>query len=307
MKVSVCIPCYNAEKWIGAAIESALSQEGVTKEVIVIDDGSTDNSLGIIKTFENHITFKSGSNKGGNFARNQALSMAKGEWVQFLDGDDYLMPLKIKNQLDSVKNNDVDVIYSPVKVEDWHGNEKVYYETEVNTALDLYGQWIHWQVAQTGTLLWKKKSLEKIEGWNEGMPCCQDNELTMRAIMNGLMFHYFPKAEAVYRHWSEETVCRKDPTKVINVKTELLNRFRSWLKEEKFLVNSHDKAIGSACFEMARSLASKVSISTAYSYFIKQKRLGLIYPSGKSFPKSYSIIYKVLGFKAAESVAKLLR
>ena len=69
--VSILIPCYNAERWIAAAIESALEQTWPRKEVIVVDDGSTDHSLSIIKRYGEEIRWETGPNGGGNVARNR--------------------------------------------------------------------------------------------------------------------------------------------------------------------------------------------------------------------------------------------
>jgi glycosyltransferase involved in cell wall biosynthesis len=83
IKVSILIPCYNAERWISQAIESALNQTYQYKEVIVVDDGSTDNSLEIIKSFGDRIHWETGENKGGNITRNRLLELSTGEWLQY--------------------------------------------------------------------------------------------------------------------------------------------------------------------------------------------------------------------------------
>src|SRR5262245_42280315 len=93
--VSILIPCYNAERWIAQAIESALAQTGVEKEVIVVDDGSTDRSLDVIRQFDGHIRWETGPNRGGGASRNRLLELARGNWLQYLDADDYLLPDKI--------------------------------------------------------------------------------------------------------------------------------------------------------------------------------------------------------------------
>src|SRR5678815_984429 len=97
--VSILIPCYNAERWIRQCIESALDQTYPNKEVIVVDDGSKDASLEVIKSFGDRIRWETGPNRGGNAARNRLLQLAKGEWLQYLDADDYLLPEKISRQM----------------------------------------------------------------------------------------------------------------------------------------------------------------------------------------------------------------
>jgi glycosyltransferase involved in cell wall biosynthesis len=68
-------------------------------EVVVVDDGSTHGSLEIIKRFDDRICWETGGNKGGNAARNRLLHLARGEWIQYLDADDYLLPEKLEKQI----------------------------------------------------------------------------------------------------------------------------------------------------------------------------------------------------------------
>src|SRR5258708_27298700 len=107
MQVSILIPCYNAEQWVGQAIESALGQTWPEKEVIVVDDGSTDGSLEIIRRFSGHIRWETGPNRGGNPARNPLLDLASGTWLQYLDADDYLQHNKIAGQMERIEAHPV--------------------------------------------------------------------------------------------------------------------------------------------------------------------------------------------------------
>src|SRR5688572_3055345 len=103
--VSILIPCHNAARWISQAIESALAQSWGWKEVVAVDDGSTDHSLEIIKSFGDRIRFETGPNRGGNAARNRLLELASGEWLQYLDADDYLLPDKVERQMEFLAVN----------------------------------------------------------------------------------------------------------------------------------------------------------------------------------------------------------
>ena len=98
--VSILIPSYNAEHWIAETIESALSQTWDNKEIIIVDDGSTDQTLQIAKKFESTLVkVISQENRGANVARNKALEFAQGDYIQWLDADDVLSPLKIEMQM----------------------------------------------------------------------------------------------------------------------------------------------------------------------------------------------------------------
>jgi glycosyltransferase involved in cell wall biosynthesis len=98
--VSIIIPAYNAEKWIRETIISAKSQTWAKKEIIIVDDGSTDNTLSIIQSLEaKYIKIIKQNNAGPCAARNSALSYAQGDYIQYLDADDILAPDKIAQQM----------------------------------------------------------------------------------------------------------------------------------------------------------------------------------------------------------------
>jgi glycosyltransferase involved in cell wall biosynthesis len=98
--VSIIIPCYNAEPWIAAAVDSALAQSWQEIEVIAVNDGSSDGSLAVLRRLAGpKVRVVDQPNRGAAAARNAGLSMARGEFVQFLDADDLLTPGKIASQV----------------------------------------------------------------------------------------------------------------------------------------------------------------------------------------------------------------
>ncbi len=93
LRFSIVVACYNQEGFIREAVESALSQEHPSKEIIVVDDGSSDGTVDVLKTFGSSIILASQPRNEGVFAsRNHGASLASGEYLVFLDGDDVLMP-----------------------------------------------------------------------------------------------------------------------------------------------------------------------------------------------------------------------
>ena len=98
--VSIIIPVYNAEKWLAHTLESALNQTWQNIEVFVIDDGSSDRSVEISQSYESEkLQVISQRNQGASAARNHGLSLAKGDYIQYLDADDLLSPNKISDQV----------------------------------------------------------------------------------------------------------------------------------------------------------------------------------------------------------------
>jgi len=304
LKISILIPCYNAERWIAQAIESALAQTWPNKEVIVVDDGSTDGSREVIQTFRGRIRYEFGPNRGGNPCRNRLLELASGEWVQFLDADDYLLPEKISDQMDY--SSSADVVYGPVLTKNQNSRSETQEISMPFSNTDLYEQWIRWQVCQTGGVLWKRDALRKIGGWNEKYRCCQDNEVCLRAIHHALKFSFCPKPGSVYRIWSEDTVCRKNPREVIATKTGLIDEMLKWLKDSGRLNSRHIAAAGQGAFETARTLA-KFSISEASRYSKVQKSKGIWNPVGPSAPIIFCRVMDIFGYFAAELFARSAR
>lgn len=94
-KVSVVIPCYNQGKFLFEAIQSALDQDYPDKEIIVINDGSTDNTREVATSFEDAIVYIEQANKGAASARNAGIRASKGEYIAFLDGDDICLPKRL--------------------------------------------------------------------------------------------------------------------------------------------------------------------------------------------------------------------
>lgn len=101
--VSILIPCYNAAPFLGDTIRSALAQTWARKEVIIVDDGSTDGSLEIAGRFESHgVKVVSQTNAGQSAAFNRGLREAQGDYCEFLDSDDLLHPEKIRRQVEAL-------------------------------------------------------------------------------------------------------------------------------------------------------------------------------------------------------------
>jgi glycosyltransferase involved in cell wall biosynthesis len=97
--VSIIIPAYNAEKTIARAVDSVLAQTYSPVEVIVVDDGSTDGTRGICESYGDKITYIHQTNKGVSAARNKGIQTASGEYIGFLDADDWYLPVKLEKMM----------------------------------------------------------------------------------------------------------------------------------------------------------------------------------------------------------------
>lgn len=301
-QVAIVIPCRNAARWVRRCVESALAQRGIIPEVIVVDDASEDGSVETLKSFGDAIQVVPNAGRGACHARNTGLELAQTEWVQFLDADDYLLPEKVSAQLE-LSETEADGIYSPILIENWRGDvasppEILPIAQDTPTTV----QWIRWQLPQTGGVLWKTESLKRIGGWNPRMPCCQEHELYFRALRAGLAFEYVNAPGAVYRIWSEATLCRRDPRLTFRVKASLILRMYRWLVRVGRWDKLHRQTTGQALLEIVRGLY-QIEPARAIRFFEHMRHNGLIHLRGAAAPRLFRIACTTLGYPAAERIA----
>ena len=308
-KVSILIPCYNAEKWIAQAITSGLDQTYPNKEVIVIDDGSSDRSLEIIKSFSDRIHWETQSNQGGNVARNRLLELSEGEWLQYLDADDYLLATKIEQQIDFLSQiPEADIICSPASGEFIRDGETVRRFHPFPKELDSWTFLIAWRLPQTGGSLWRKKSLVDVGGWKKDQPCCQEHELYSRLLMSGKSFAYLNEQGAIYRIFDQLTVSRKKPKKTITHRLKVIENCEQYLLRTKKLHNKYQREISQSRFELARILWSlgETQIARKLIEMIADRDPQYM-PTAVSAPALYRLFYRFLGFEFAEQIARTKR
>jgi len=105
--VSILMPAYNAEKWIGYSLQSAIAQTWPRKEIIVVDDGSKDRTAEVAGRFASkEVAVVFSDNQGAAAARSHALQLSQGDYIQYLDADDLLAPDKIERQLAALREGD---------------------------------------------------------------------------------------------------------------------------------------------------------------------------------------------------------
>ena len=126
-KVSIIIPVYNAEKFLSETIESVIAQTYTDWEIIAVDDGSTDRSREILRKYEQRLPLKirviTQKNSGVSIARNNAIAIAKGEYIAFLDHDDLWLPDKLEKQVELLDSNkELGLVYSDSYVIGEKGN-----------------------------------------------------------------------------------------------------------------------------------------------------------------------------------------
>lgn len=199
--VSIIIPCYNAEPWVAEAIDSCLAQTYHPIEIIVVDDGSTDGSLKIIQSYGDRIQYITGPNRGGCAARNQGFALSKGEFVMFLDADDYLQANTIEALVSTLLGHANSFAYC-----NWwrvlEVNETWIPVTYTNERLSNDDHILGMLTQQCNFIspLWCKNTITMLGGWDECLTSSQDIDLKYRALLAGVQpIHTGDKGAYYYR------------------------------------------------------------------------------------------------------------
>jgi len=122
LKINVVIPVFNAQRFIGDAIQSVMDQTFKDLEIIVVDDGSTDGTEKIVRQFSGPISYCRQQNKGAGVARNLGVSLSQGDWIAFLDADDVWYPYKLAVQVEHIETHaGVSFFYSDMDMIDENG------------------------------------------------------------------------------------------------------------------------------------------------------------------------------------------
>lgn len=182
--VSVVLPTYNRAHFIGQAISSALNQTYQNIELIVVDDGSTDDTERVIATFDDERLryIKLPKNVGRSAARNHGLAVVRGEFVAFLDSDDYFLPGKTELQVEFLENNpDVDMVYtaSGCVVSD---DEPIKYFYRAPVSGHLYNEIAFFKplTITLPTVMLRRDVLTKVSGFDEKMERFEDTDFWRR-------------------------------------------------------------------------------------------------------------------------------
>jgi glycosyltransferase involved in cell wall biosynthesis len=178
--ISVIIPSYNRGSTIKRAIQSVLDQTYRNIEVIIVDDGSTDNTEEIVSGLKNDKVFyyKNTRNIGACGSRNRGITLAKGEFIAFQDSDDEWLPEKLKKQMDFFSKVNCDLVFCSMdRISD--KKKEVYPPYLPDNNSSLFKQLLHENCTSTQTLLGKRKVFENIQ-FDESMPRFQDWEIMLR-------------------------------------------------------------------------------------------------------------------------------
>jgi len=207
MNVSVIIPCYNGEEYIGQTLGSLLDQSRPADEIIVVDDGSNDRSVEIARSFGESVTVMTKQNAGAAIARNCGADHASGNALMFLDADDVLAPNALEYLVAELKLNPEGVVACP-----WYRLDKVGDKwvkrppscKPLGKNKDYLSGWITGWYHLPCSILWSRVAYERTGGWDPRAYVNDDGDLMMRALIEGTELQITDKGSAFYRRMPEE-------------------------------------------------------------------------------------------------------
>lgn len=222
-RISIITPSYNQGQFLEDTILSILSQDYPNLEYIIIDGGSTDNSVDIIKKYEKHLAYwVSEKDRGQTHAINKGFKKATGEIVNWLNSDDLLAPNALSAlAAGAAENPDADFYYGDYSVVDVNGAPML-----VRKSAPYLFQSLFWgrQLSNQPSVFFKRSLLEEIGYLDETKQFCMDTEFWIRAAVNGCTFQQIKSELGITRLHAE-------------TKTALLQQRLH--EEHKMIVNKH--------------------------------------------------------------------
>ena len=188
--ISAVIPVFNAQQTLRRAVDSLLNQTWLPVEIILVDNNSTDGSPAIMEEYRRRypdlISIIHQPVPGANAARNAGLYHAGGEWIQFLDADDELMPEKIKHQAELLSiHPEADLIVAPARA--ISGIDGTFLK-EIRVVENVFTGLCYSQLGSTISNLWRRKTLLGCGGWDESRTSSQEYFMMLSLVEKDCVF-----------------------------------------------------------------------------------------------------------------------
>ena len=206
-RVSIVVPTYNRTRYIKRTIESILLQTYSSYEVIVIDDGSTDDTRIVLQNYQNRIKYVYQENKGVSAARNHGIQLARGEFIVFLDSDDLFLPDKLTEQVACFDAQpSLGMVHSGWRrvnrleetigeVEPWNDAPRLNLKT-----------WLLMRPVFLGAMMFRWEWLERVNGFDTDLRHAEDVDLTLRLALMGCKMAWVCQSTVCYRQHGENTM-----------------------------------------------------------------------------------------------------
>lgn len=305
MRVTVVIPCHNVEHLVPKALASALAQDHADLEVVVVDDGSTDGTLehvnALAAAHQGRVRVIVQPNRGASAARNAGMRAGSGEWVQFLDADDELLPDKVSGQL--ALAGDADVV-----VGDYEQIMPDGLLLPVHALRDRpWMALIRTRMGTTSANLWRRSVLEAAGGWNEDQASSQDYELLFRLLARGARVAWDDRIRTHVLKRAEGSISRTD----VRANWERYIALRRAIKEHLQRTDAaryagEIEALRQYIF-MALRIIAVDDLPWAEAEYRRSIGSGFRPEVSKAITERYAFLHNLLGFAGAERATRILK
>jgi len=305
MKISVIIPCYNVEKFLSRCLNSVFTQTLQPHEIIAVNDGSTDGTLQLLQQYvrSNGIKLIDQSNQGAPAARNAGLAIATGDYIQFLDADDVLLPAKLEHQQRIIANKKPVLLVGAYYKQLDSGENTLRTIPEDNYWVTL----LKGRLGCTCSNLWSRKEVMDVGGWNQELKSSQEFDLMMR-----LMLNHSDKVLVDQEHLTQVYERKQGSISFQNKKENwerLINLRMKVVESVKQTVTPLvKKQLLQVMFECLR-MYYKIDHTRALKQFaeFKQKNAEFFPVPSEEVSSRYISIYRLIGFKGAEALINLMK
>lgn len=308
MLVSVIIPCYNVSQYIQQCIESVIAQTYKNIEIICVDNNSTDdtwNVLNQLKIKYPQLILEIELKPGACATRNKGMSISMGEWIQFLDADDLLLPTKIEHQVNLIQNNKSNDFLFIAGAYIKQNSQKINYLKKDVNLNEIFISILSGNAGNTCSNLWISEKIKKINGWDDNLKSSQETDLMFRlfhfaqgTILHDNLYNTIIRERDFgqisqqnnYEKWKRfldvrikyiEMLNKNNIDKYLKIKNQIL----SIMLYNLFIVSKFD-----------------LVLANYYYKYLKIKKIYIIKPLILSKKKYY--LFKLFGFKLTVKIIK---
>jgi glycosyltransferase involved in cell wall biosynthesis len=265
-----------------------LNQTFTDHEIIIVDDGSTDNTKEILAQYDNKIVYLPQSNKGISASRNRGIAAARGQYIAFLDSDDEWLPEKLAIQVDMLdKNEKLGLVCSRMLILDEDGKQRGYKPEErtgknFKELIEIGGD------LPTSTVITRKDCFDKVGVFDAALPPMEDFEMWVRIASKYDIYMLPEKVLAYYYHHDDQIT--KDMTLVYEATVKLDKKFINLFKHlDGFPIKIVHKRMAANEYVLSRIYYRKRRFAEAFrtlcAAIFRYPAIGTVFIRGKDTPK----------------------
>lgn len=307
MQVTIVLPCFNAERHLDRCLASLFAQTHDQLDLIAIDDGSSDGTFEMLQAARARspfpMTVLGQANAGACAARNKGLQAASGEYIQFMDADDALLPEKIAHHLRCAESNDwPGIVVGSATLHAPDGTKSV--DQQRSEARDPWLDLAAHRMGGTPNNLWQRDAVVRAGGWDESLKSSQEYDLMFRMVQLGARIAYDPEPLTEVHLQASGSVST----------TNLAAKWKRYIDlRRRIIAHVEQNGIEHNSGTMRQALFDAIRILYPHDPDGAESLYAQCFPNGYKPARSaatgaaYVALHKLLGFRLANRIARALR